>query len=49
MSCGRIAFIEEYFYLYNFGIGTNDLMVDGKKQKDIANYVKNGKKKYTCL
>jgi hypothetical protein len=33
MACGRIAFVDEYFYLYNFGIGSNDLMVDGNKQK----------------
>lgn len=48
MSCGRIAYVDEYFYLYNFGIGTNDLTVDGKKQKEIADYVKN-KKKYSCI
>jgi hypothetical protein len=48
MSCGRIAFVDEYFYLYNFGIGTNDLAVDGKKQKEIADYVKH-KKKYSCM
>lgn len=49
MSCGRIAFVEEYFYMYNFGIGTNDLMVDEKKQKEIADLVKHRKKKYQCL
>ena len=36
MSCGRNVYVDEYFYLYNFGIGTNDLQVDGGLQKRIA-------------
>lgn len=49
MSCGRNVYIDEYFYLYNFGIGTNDLQVDGGLQKRIADFVKFKKQKYTCL
>jgi hypothetical protein len=49
MSCGRIAFVPEYFYLYNFGIGTNDYMVDNKLQVETAQFVKFNKKKYDCL
>lgn len=49
LSCGRIVYIEEFFYLYNFGIGTNDLQVDPVLQKNIANYVKEKKPKYGCL
>lgn len=48
MSCGKIEYLEEYFYLYNFGTGSNDLMVDGDLQLEVANYVKNKKQKYHC-
>jgi hypothetical protein len=49
MSCGRIIYVEEFFYLYNFGIGTNDLQVDQKLQKDVADEVKYRRQKYQCL
>ena len=49
MSCGRNYYIEEYFYVYNFGIGTNDYFVDGGLQKQVADYVKHNKTKYSCL
>lgn len=49
MSCGRIVYVEEFFYLYNFGIGTNDLQVDPGLQKSIADYVKYKKPKYQCV
>jgi glycosyltransferase involved in cell wall biosynthesis len=49
LSCGRIVYVEEFFYLYNFGIGTNDLQVDPGLQKNIADYVKYKKPKYQCL
>lgn len=46
MSCGRNMYIDEYFYLYNFGLGTNDLQVDKGLQKSIADEVKFRRKKY---
>jgi hypothetical protein len=49
MACDKVEYVDEYFYLYNFGIGTNDLMVDGNLQKKIANYIKFKKSKYHCL
>ena len=49
MTCGRNIYVDEYFYLYNFGIGTNDLQVDGGLQKRIANKVKKERPKYGCL
>ena len=49
MTCGRNIYVDEYFYLYNFGIGTNDLQVDGGLQKRIANKVKKERPKYGCI
>jgi phospholipid N-methyltransferase len=49
MSCGRIIYIEEFFYLYNFGLGTNDLQVDQGLQKRIADEVKYRRQKYECI
>ena len=49
LSCGRNHYIDEYFYMYNFGIGTNDLQVDGGLQKRIADKVKKERKKYQCI
>ena len=46
MSCGKIVYVDEFFYLYNFGIGTNDLQVDQGLQKSIADEVKYKRKKY---
>jgi hypothetical protein len=46
MSCGKIVYVEEFLYLYNFGIGTNDLQVDQGLQKSIADEVKYRRKKY---
>lgn len=48
LSCGRSVFVDEYFYLYNFGIGSNDLMVDSKLQLKVADYVKYNKRRYEC-
>lgn len=48
LTCGRNYYVEEFFYLYNFGIGTNDLQVDKNLQKSIADEVKFRRKKYTC-
>ena len=48
LTCGRNYYVEEFFYLYNFGIGTNDLQVDKELQKSIADEVKFKRKKYTC-
>jgi hypothetical protein len=42
-------YIEEFFYLYNFGLGTNDLQVDQGLQKRIADEVKFKRKKYECI
>ena len=49
MSCGRIEYVEEFFYLYNVGIGTNDRVVDGDLQLRVAQYVKYMKPKYQCV
>lgn len=48
LSCGRNVFVDEYFYLYNFGIGSNDLMLDSKLQLKVADYVKYNKRRYEC-
>lgn len=36
MSCGNIEFFEEYLYLYVYGTGFNDILVDNKLQRSIA-------------
>lgn len=46
MSCGNILFIQEYLYLYIFGTGYNDLLVDGNLQHSIARKIKYSKSKY---
>lgn len=48
MSCGNIEFINEYLYLYSYGTGLNDRMVDEKLQWNIAQYVKFKMPKYQC-
>lgn len=48
MSCGKIEVIPEYLYLYIFGTGYNDRMVDKDLQGSIARKVKNTMKKYEC-
>jgi hypothetical protein len=49
MSCGRIIYLDEFFYLYNYGLGTNDRQVDFNLQKRIADEVKYKRKKYECI
>lgn len=48
MSCGKIEVIHEYLYLYMFGTGYNDRMVDKDLQNSIARKVKNSREKYQC-
>lgn len=48
MSCGNIEYIDDYFYLYVYGTGFNDRLVDSTLQWSIANYVKTKMPKYTC-
>lgn len=47
LSCGRIAKIAGYHYLYNINTGLNDYQVDRNKQTQVDNRVRNSKK-YTC-
>lgn len=47
LSCGRIAKIEGYHYLYNINTGLNDYTVDRNKQLAVDNKVRSSKK-YTC-
>jgi hypothetical protein len=48
MSCGNIEYIDDYFYLYVYGTGFNDRLIDSTLQWSIANYVKTKMPKYTC-
>lgn len=47
LSCGRIAKIEGYHYLYNINTGLNDYQVDRNKQTQVDGRVRSAKK-YTC-
>ncbi len=49
MACGRTYYVEEFFYLYNYGLGSNDVDVDFGLQKRIADEVKYRRNKYECL
>jgi glycosyltransferase involved in cell wall biosynthesis len=48
MSCGNIEYIDDFFYLYVYGTGYNDRLVDSSLQWSIANYVKTKMPKYEC-
>lgn len=49
MSCGRSVFISEYFYFYNYQMGSNDNSVNNSLQLEVAKYVKTKKPKYQCV
>lgn len=48
LSCGRNEYIDEFFYLYNYGLGNNDMEIDGNLNWSIMNEVLQRKKRYTC-
>lgn len=48
LSCGKSRYVDEYFYLYNDGHGSNDLSVDPSMNIFVNNYVRYNLTKYTC-
>jgi hypothetical protein len=48
LSCGKNRYIDEFFYLYNFGLGNNDIEIDPNLNYGIMNEIRHKRKKYEC-
>jgi hypothetical protein len=48
LSCGKNEYIDEFFYLYNFGLGNNDIEIDPNLNYGIMNEIRNKRKRYIC-
>lgn len=48
LSCGKNEYLDEFFYLYNYGLGNNDMEIDKYLNMWIMNEVLQRRNRYTC-